>query len=46
MDRSDLKSCNGESPMHEVIVEQEEFSPYLEENTTHHHYRDQLVNAA
>jgi hypothetical protein len=23
----------------------EEFSPYLKENTTFHHYKDQLVNA-
>jgi hypothetical protein len=23
----------------------EEFSPYLKENTTLHHYKDQLVNA-
>jgi hypothetical protein len=30
-----------ETPGHNIY----EFSPYLKENTTLHHYKDQLVNA-
>jgi hypothetical protein len=42
--------CTGVEPLSGLVTEDRlnniyEFSPYLKENTTLHHYKDQLVNA-